>query len=110
VDYVGAIHVLVFQCEAILREKLKTISPDFYIKQNTQELISLGGVLRKLREHGIFPENLLKLLEHYLSDQQSYNLRNKIAHGFAKIKDMTRINCVALIFFLLRLTCEKWYN
>lgn len=107
-DYLGAIHILIFQCEAILRGKLKRIGiPDFYIKQDIQKLIPLGGVLRRLREHDAYPENLLKLLEHYLSDQQSYNLRNKIAHGLAKIEDMTRINCVALIFFLFRLTYNK---
>lgn len=102
-DYISAIHLLIFQCEAILRKKLKEVSPDFYIKKGIQELIPLGGVIRKLREHDLLPEDLLILLEHFLTDQESHNLRNKIAHGFAKITDMSRINCIALIFYLIKL-------
>jgi len=106
-DYVSAIHLLVFQCEAILRKKLKEFSSDFYIRQGTQVLIPLGGVIRKLGELNLLPEDLLMLLEHFLTDQESHNLRNKIAHGFSKIIDMSRINCIALIFYLIKLACDK---
>ncbi|KKN27153.1 hypothetical protein LCGC14_0867460 [marine sediment metagenome] len=103
-EYIAAIHVLIFQVEVILRNRLKGFGISDYTEKNgIQQYLSLGSVLTKLRENHDLQEDFLIFLDLFLSDQQFVNLRNKIAHGLTKIEEFNENNTVALIFILIKL-------
>lgn len=103
-EYISAIHVLIFQVEAILRSRLNDFGISDYTEKNgVQQYLSLGSVLTKLRENHDLQEDFLKFLDLFLCDQAFINLRNKVAHGLTKIEELNENNTVALIFILIKL-------
>ncbi|MFX1400629.1 MAG: DUF4209 domain-containing protein [Promethearchaeota archaeon] len=102
--YINAIHILIFQVEAMLRYRLNNLGISDYTEKNgIQQYLSLGTVLTKLREYHDLQEDFLTFLELFLCDQAFVNLRNKVAHGLTKIEEFNESNTVALIFILIKL-------
>ncbi len=103
-EYIGAIHVLIFQVESILRSRLNDFGISDYTEKNgVQQYLSLRSVLTKLRENLDLQEDFLIFLDLFLCDQVFVNLRNKVAHGLSKIEEFNENNVVALIFILIKL-------
>ena len=103
-EYIAVIHVLIFQVEVILRNRLKDFGISDYTEKNgVQQYLSLGSVLPKLHENHDLPEDFLIFLDLFLCDQQFVNLRNNVAHGLTEIEEFNENNTVALIFILIKL-------
>ena len=103
-EYISAIHILIFQVEAILRGRLIDFGISNYTEKNgVQQFLSLRSVLTKLRENHDLQEDFLIFLDLFLCDQVFVNLRNKVAHGLTEIEEFNEYNTVALIFILIKL-------
>jgi hypothetical protein len=83
-DWIKAIHILLPQIEAALRDLLGALGgvitkPDRY--HGGFQSIALGEVLSELRSH--IPEDMCFHLRVLLQDSRGINLRNVFAHGLA---------------------------
>ena len=83
-DWIKAIHILVPQVEAALRDLLGalggvTMKPDRY--HGGFQAITLGDVLSQLQSR--IPEDMRFHLRVLLQDSRGLNLRNEFAHGLA---------------------------
>jgi hypothetical protein len=85
-DAVKAIHVLVPQIEAALRDVLNALGgavtrPDRYT--GGSQTIGLGEVLSHERIRSLFPEDVRFYFRVLYQDGRGINLRNELAHGLA---------------------------
>jgi hypothetical protein len=107
-DFVGAIHVLVPQIEAILRSMMQK----FQIattKINRDGIMEdhLGSYLRNpLVEQKILGEDFTVWLKVFLTEKAGgLNIRNYLAHGLIEFHQLTPDIASGVLFALLRLGC-----
>ena len=85
-DWIKAIHILVPQIEAALRDLLSALG-GAVMKPNAYhggfQAISFGEVLSHARFRSQVPEDIRFHLQVLLQDSRGINLRNEVAHGLA---------------------------
>jgi hypothetical protein len=83
-DYTKAIHVLIPQVEAMLREMLRFLGIPIRKSRRESgmyELKNMNDVLSEQRVEDLLEEDLLFFLNIVFIDRRGWNLRNEFAHG-----------------------------
>lgn len=102
-DYLASIYILTLQLEDLLRALLVINGGnDSEHTRHGYTKKPLGRVLRELQP--TLPPSLYHYLLWILKDQDGFNLRNSIAHGFFKISNARPLFAVTLIHLLCILT------
>ena len=113
-NYIGAVHVLVFQVEGVLRDLLGSLGLSTFDYRNGQgQEATFGRVIDAVeqldgRVEGI-GEDFIALLRYFLQiDGFGPNLRNAVAHGFVKSEALTKRNTEILLLILLRISTLRY--
>lgn len=103
-QYVPAIHILIFQIEAILRDLIGKLNlPTFSYRNNEMRERMLGDILTTLFKVPGIDKDFLKFIEIFLSDIRGDNYRNDVAHGLLTVKAFTKENAELLLLILIKL-------
>jgi hypothetical protein len=87
-DYVSALHILIPRLESMLRAYLERGGADTTtIDNGLSRERTLGGLLEKGVKAGLLSAAQFNLLALVLTDENGFNLRNKVAHGLASPAD-----------------------
>lgn len=88
-DHVGAVHVLVPQLEAAIRGLVQAAGlPITRVREQTSEMLLLGGLLKALRTSQVLEDRYVFSFEVAL-DRLGWNIRNRVAHGWITAADCT---------------------
>lgn len=101
-DYISSIYILTFQIEGILKDFLKKLDlPTTSHKTDQVQSMMATEILKILKSKKIDDE-LFKFIEMFLYDNESYNLRNKLGHGFLSV-ELEKFNVQSLILIIIKL-------
>jgi hypothetical protein len=108
-DHVAAVHLIVPQFEALLREVARTVGlPITRVQAGRSEMLLLEGLLALIRRHGVLDDRLVFTLE-LVFCRGGANVRNRTAHGWLQRSECTpelsnRLMQLLLAIGLLRKT------
>jgi len=102
-DYISALHILVPKFENTMRDIFSNAG---YIttslgKYNTQQEKTFNAFLDIEKIKTQLGSQIHKLIEFIMVDKTGFNLRNKIAHGLIKIEEVSKENCLLVIYLYL---------
>lgn len=110
-DYVGAVHVLTPQIEAVLRSTLQDLGlPITRVHETETQMTLLDGLVRLAKQAGVMDDRIIFTLEAVLTES-GRNVRNDVAHGWFPKSACTpslslRLLQLLLTFALLRPTAR----
>lgn len=103
-EYTTALHLLIPQVEAIIRELSERIGERtirYNEELNGYEYITLGSLLRSEKVKEVLGENLSSYLTFLYTDPTGLNLRNLICHGIFSGDIFTKENAFLVLHSLL---------
>lgn len=105
-DYISSIHILVPQFESTLRRLFANAGyPTTSIKKETaQHEETFNEFLNREDIKSSLGDNVHKLIQIVMVEQAGLNLRNEIAHGLMKFSNITKTQCILVIYLFLVLT------
>lgn len=110
-DYAGAIHVLVPQAEAVLRECLRLAgSATTAITRENQAVMNekpMGVVLQDEALKNLLGNDVITYLSLVYNDPRGMNLRNELAHGLAPYSVFNRLTADTVLHTLLVLSLVR---
>ena len=105
-DYTKAIHVLIPQIEAMLREVLRFLGIPIRKSRRESgmyELKNMNDVLSEQRVEDLLEEDLLFFLNIVFIDKRGWNLRNEFAHGALPASAFNVNTASAVVMALIQL-------
>jgi len=109
-DYVASISILTPLIESILFDYLRVIGADVLSYEGKIiEQRELGGLinLKEFKEN--FGENFQHFLKLLLVEADSFNFRNRFAHGNVAIEEFNECTSSIILFIILKI-CSKTFN
>lgn len=101
-DLVSAMHLLVPRLEHLVRSHLGRAGADTTAFEfGSMKERTFGTLLAEGRSAGVLPIGIYRLLRRVLTDDNGFNLRNKIAHGLASTADCSPNNACRVVQMML---------
>jgi len=108
-DYLVALHILIPQIEALIRNLAEKIGLSVlkYSRSGAFNYRTLDDLLREKEIINTFTEDMCLYFRILFTDQRGWNLRNNICHGISQIMDFEQINADRVFHALLCLSLVK---
>lgn len=111
-DYISSVHILVPQFESTMRRMFSNAGfPTTSIKKGTaQHEETFNEFLNREDIKSSLGNDIHKFIQIVMVEQAGLNLRNQIAHGLINFSDITKAQCLLVIYLFLVLTGYKTAN
>ncbi len=108
-DFVSAIHVLIPQVEATIRNLLEMFGKPIFKEKGSgeQQYDTMKHVVDEIDACNVLEKDLVKAISLLLIDVKYENLRNDIAHGFIEISNITKDSFILVLFLIMKLCRSK---
>lgn len=105
-DYMSSLHLSCPQIEELLRHLIRTHGGEtvaFDKKTRTINQDLLASLVRDEMVKNVLGPDSCDAIDSFYANPDSYNLRNKISHGLADMKDFNRKNSMITIFVIMHI-------
>ena len=106
-DYIASISILTPLFESILFDYLSSLGADISSYQGeVTERRELGGLINAEEVQDELGENFQYFLKLFLVEPDSFNFRNRFAHGVVKVSEFNESTSSIILYLILK-TCSK---
>ena len=107
-EHVVALHMLVPRLENLIRGWMRVAGVNVTRLENggMQEVL-LGGLLSEGENRGVIERNLAWLLRVTLTEETGFNVRNRVAHGWARAPELNAVSAARIVHLILVVSARE---
>lgn len=107
-EHIVALHLLVPRLENLIRGWMRAAGANVTRLDNGTMLeMTLGSLIGEGEQRGVIDRDLALLLRVMLTEETGFNVRNRVAHGWARAPELNSVNAARIVHLILAVTVRE---